>query len=193
MDVIVRSVIKSKAFLPWFVFASQWHSASISLCEGSFLSHNAPETQQQDSRSFVKMSFVVISASRTRSSRFYSLLKALKLWIWMDKIWWLLVERMGVARAKCPRNKLRNANVVVAVVYHKIWVCWGFSGELLLIIEHTGPSNLYFLDRRHIRNKISLKDSSWTPLEYLWMLINMFTLTMRRVIRQFPLNRLLFS
>lgn len=41
VDVFITSGNKSEAFRAYFVFVLQRNSTSISLCEGSFLSHNA--------------------------------------------------------------------------------------------------------------------------------------------------------
>lgn len=183
MDIIITSLRNLKLAL--FSYYS-YIAPPMSLWEGSFLSHDAlshimtPVMQQGDSRLFIKISFLTIFALWTMHK--HSLLRFSKgSKTPVCEIWWLLVERIVIART-CYR---RAINTLMLLFTMKS----GFV-QLLSITEHTGPSNLH---SAHIHSRNILKDRSWTPLEYLWMLINMFTLTVLCIISHSPLTSLLFS
>lgn len=185
MDIIVTSLRNLKLAL----FSYYGYIAPpMSLWEGSFLSHDAlshimtPVMQQQDSRLFTKMSFLTIFACWTVHVQKHSLLrfgKGSKTPV--CEIWWLLVERIGIARTHY-RRAINTSMVLFRIKSGCVQLLW--------ITEHTGPSNLH---SAHIGSRNILKDSSWTPLEYLWMLINMFTLTVLCIISHFALLSVLFS
>lgn len=185
MDIIITSLRNLKLAL--FSYYS-YIAPPMSPWEGSFLSHDAlshimtPVMQQRDSRLFIKIGFLTIFALWTMHVQKHSLLrfgKGAKTPV--CEIWWLLVERIVIAKTHYRR--------AISTLILLFTIKSGFV-QLLSITEHTGPSELH---STHIRSRIILKDSSWTPLEYLWMLINMFTLTVPCIISHFPLTSLLFS
>lgn len=154
MDIIITSVRNLKLAL--FSYYS-YIAPPMSLWEGSFLSHDAlshimtPVMQQRDSRLFIKMSFLTIFALWTMHVQKHSLLrfgKGSKTPV--CEIWWLLVERIITARTRY-RRAINTLMLLFTII-------------IIIIIYLNTPSNLH---SAHIRSRNILKDSSWTPLEYL--------------------------
>lgn len=174
---------KSEEFEACFVFILQLHSTP-DVTVGGLVSIPWCIITHYDTcnaaRLFIKISFLTIFALWTMHK--HSLLRFSKgSKTPVCEIWWLLVERIVIAR-----TRYRRAIDTLMLLFT---IKSGFV-QLLSITEHTGPSNLH---SAHIHSRNILKDRSWTPLEYLWMLINMFTLTVLCIISHSPLTSLLFS